>query len=358
MTDTDTAQMAMDLRTTGDAVRSKGWVAPGLGSPAAPLGLLGSSLNPLSGLVAAGLGWFVPLVSFLGEPLTQLQGGDGASVSSGAGDFAGAGRDLGGVADAYRESTSAQTSRWSGQAAEEYRTTAARHADGVAGLGAASSTTGDAITGAGEVVAQCIAEVTELVAEAVAHIVPIMTQAMARAGETLGQSVVEAIPQCVGIAAEHATRIAAKLAALLASADNLLKLVQGGMAVVDRINQALPSISRQSISPEAAAGATSTPPAQSLTTAENTQNPTPSVSGGTVAPQATHSWTPPASPATYRTGVLAPSHTAVSDTTRPASYVGGGGPAANSAPGEAGRRPAAGTGRRGEPATEETRQPD
>jgi uncharacterized protein YukE len=372
MTGSDAAQMVADLRSAGEAVRGKGWVAPGLGVPGAPLGLLGSSLNPLSGLAAAGLGWFMPLVSFLGEPLTQLQGGDGASVSSGAGDFAGAGRDLGGVADAYRESTSAQTSGWSGQAAGEYRDAGARHADGVAGLGAASSTTGDAIIGAGQVVAQAIAEVTELIAEAVAQIVPIMTQAMARAGETFGQSVVEAIPPCVGIAVEYAMRIAAKLAALLASGENLLKLVQGGMAVVELINQALTSISQQSITGDVSAGqdtaqasATGLVSPGSLAVAGNGQSPAPmsttgepAMSGGTVAPQATHSWTPPASPATYSSSILPPSHGAVSDTARPAGYVGGGGPAANSAPGETGRGPAAGAGRRGETATQETRQRD
>jgi hypothetical protein len=251
MTDTNTAQMVVDLRATDDAVRAKGWVAPGLGVPGAPLGLLGSTSNPLSGLAAAGLSWFLPLVSFLGDPLTQLQGGDGASVTAGAEGFAGAGRDLGGVAEAYRESTSAQTTGWSGQAAEEYRAAGAQHADGVEGLGAASGTTGDAIIGAGQVVAQAIAEVTELIAEAVAQIVPIMTQAVARAGETFGQSVVEAIPPCVGIAVEYALRIAAKLAALVASGNNLLKLVAGALGVVDLIKSAMTTISTQSVRTDA-----------------------------------------------------------------------------------------------------------
>lgn len=251
MTDANTAKLVVDLKATDDAVRANGWVAPGLGVPGAPLGLLGSTLNPLTGLAAAGLGWFMPLVSFLGEPLTQLQGGNGASVTSGAQDFGAAARDIAGVADTYRTSTSAQTSGWSGAAAAEYRDAAAQHAGGIEGLGQASTAVGSAIIGAGQVVAQAIAEVTELIAEAVAQIVPIMTQAVARAGETFGQSIVEAIPPCVGIAVEYALRIAAKLAALVASGDNLLKLVQGGMAVVDLIQQALSGISQQSIRADA-----------------------------------------------------------------------------------------------------------
>lgn len=251
MTEPDTAQLVVDLRATDDAVRANGWVAPGLGVPGAPLGLLNTALNPLGGLAAAGLGWFMPLVSFLGDGLTQLQGGNGSSVMSGSRDFGDAGQDLAGVADTYRQTTSAQTSDWSGTAATEYRDTGARHADGIAGLGQASTMTGSAIIGAGQVVAQAIAEVTELIAEAVAEIVPIMTQAIARAGETFGQSVVEAIPPCVGIAVTYALRIAAKLAALVASGDNLMKLVRGGMAIVDLINQGMSHIGRQSVRPDA-----------------------------------------------------------------------------------------------------------
>jgi len=340
MTDTDTAQLVADLRSTNDAVRAKGWVAPGLGVPGAPLGLLGSSMNPLSGLAAAGLAWFMPLVSFLGEPLTQLQGGDGASVSSGGDSFTGAGQSLGGVADTYRDSTSAQTSAWSGQAADNYRTAGSQHADGVAGLGAASSTTGEAIIGAGQVVAQAIAEVTELIAEAVGEIVPIMTQAMARAGETFGQSVVEAIPPCVGIAVTYAAKIAAKLAALLASGDNLMKLVQGGMAVVDLINQAMSSISQQSTSPEAAsaqstaqAGTTSRPDAESLTPTGSVQGSTPMSatggSGGGSPVSGVGSLNGAASPTprttTYASSVTPPAHITAPEGPRPMGQTGGSG---------------------------------
>jgi len=250
MPDTDTARMVTELQATDAAVRAKGWVAPGLGVPGAPLGLLETALNPLGGLAAAGLGWFTPLVSFLGEGLTQLQGGNGSSVTSGSRDFGDAGRSIGGVAEEYRQSATTQTQGWTGAAADEYRQAANQHADGIAGLGRASTGVGSAIIGAGQVVAQAIAEVTELIAEAVAQIVPILTQAIARAGETFGQSVVEAIPPCVGIAVEYALRIAAKLAALVASGENLMKLVQGGMAVVQLIEQALSGIGGQSVSTE------------------------------------------------------------------------------------------------------------
>jgi uncharacterized protein YukE len=337
MTDTNTAQMLADLQATDDAVTAQGWVAPGLGVPGAPLGLLGSTLDPLSALTAAGLGWFTPLVSFLGDGLTQLQGGNAAAVTSGAQDFGNAGQDITGVASTYRDSTTAQTSNWSGEAASQYRDTGARHAEGIAALGQASTTTGSAIIGAGQVVAQAIAEITELIAEAVAQIVPIMTQAVARAGETFGQSVVEAIPPCVGIAAEYALRIASKLAALMASGDNLLKLVQGGTAVVDRVQQALSSISRQSIGVDAAAvpGAAadqlrSGGPATAVGAPAPGDPGTPAPAstsgvvfpGDPVAPQGTHSWTPPATS----------SSATQPDASRALGQLGGSGVATSAAP--------------------------
>ncbi|TCO59474.1 WXG100 family type VII secretion target [Actinocrispum wychmicini] len=250
MTNTNTAQMVADLSASNDAVRGMGWVSPGLGVPGSPLGLLTSTLNPLSTLVTAGLGWFGPMVSFLGEPLSQLQGGNSASVTSGSQSFNEAGQNMDGVAGAYKGAISAETTGWSGAAASDYRATATQHANGVAGLGHASTTTGSAIIGAGQVVAQAVAEVTEIISEAVGEIVPIMTQAVAQS-ETNPGAVPQAIPPCVGIAAAAAAKCAAKLAALLASGDNLMKLVQGAMGVVDLIKTALSSISQQSVRPDA-----------------------------------------------------------------------------------------------------------
>jgi uncharacterized protein YukE len=365
MTDTNTAQMVVDLTATDDAVRAKGWVSPGLGVPGAPLGLLGSTLNPLSGLAAAGLGWFTPFVSFLGEGLTQLQGGNAASVTSGAQDFGDAGQNIAGVARSYQESTSAQTSGWHGTAASSYREAGAQHAGGIAGLGQASTTVSSAIIGAGQVVAQAIAEVTELIAEAVAQIVPIMTQAVARAPETFGQSVVEAIPPCVGIAVEYALRIAAKLAALVASGDNLLKLVQGGMAIVDLIRTALSSISQQSIradaepqpsagagagagqrqgdGPASTMGAGDSEPTMGAGNSGNTGSSAPMSSAGGLggdAPTSGGSAAPaPLGVGTQSSGAVPtvtpvpPSHGTVPDASRLPGHPGGGGPSTAALPG-------------------------
>jgi hypothetical protein len=321
MTDTNTAQMVADLTSTNGTVVGNSWVSPELGGSGGSLGLLGSTSDPLSGLASAGLGWFTPLVSFLSDGLSQLQGGNAASVTSGAQDFSGAGQNVTNLAGSYGASTSAQTSSWTGTAATDYRNAAAQHATGVAGLGAASTTVGSSIIGAGQVVAQAISDITELIGEAVSQIVPILSQAVARAAETFGESVVEAIPPCVGIAVEYALRIAAKLAALLASGQNLLKLVQGALGVVDLIQQALSSISQQSTQSTPGAGADQP---QALSSASTTD------SGNTLG-AADSGNTGPTAPASTDGGAATPSGSADSGGTADSS--GSADPAALANPG-------------------------
>lgn len=240
-----TGALLDELRGTADAVQRKDWLAAGLDGATAALDALGAVADPLSALSGAGFGFVAPFVSFLREPLHQLAG-DPHAVSSGARSFHQAGQGVSGIADRYRTAATAETDDWSGAAADGYRSASAEHADGIAGLGQASTAVASAVSGAGEVVAQAAQIVTELVTEAVGQIVTIMTQAFASAAATFGGSVAAAIPQAVQVAVEHGQRIAEKLAALLASGQNLLKLVAGALAVVDTITRTLSSLTAHS----------------------------------------------------------------------------------------------------------------
>ncbi|ONI75134.1 hypothetical protein ALI144C_41030 [Actinosynnema sp. ALI-1.44] len=241
----DTAQLLAELTSAAAAVRGNSWLAAGLGRSSAAVGLLGSSTSPLSSLSGAGLGWFTPYVSFLEEPFNQLRGNPG-SVSSGAQEFQDAGQSVSSLASSYRDATGSQTGTWTGSAASSYRDTGSQAADGISALGEAGSTVAGAIAAAGEVVGQAVEAITALATEAIGKIVPIMTQAVAAAPSTFGQSIVAAIPQCVQIAVDCGQKILAKLAALLTSGQNLLKLVQGALAVVKVVKQVLSQIGSQS----------------------------------------------------------------------------------------------------------------
>jgi hypothetical protein len=184
------------------------------------------------------------MISFLEEPLSRLKG-DPDGVGRSAGEFEQASKAATSLAQDYRDKAGSETSGWSGQSATDYAKTGRELVDGVLSVAETALTNATALIKAGQVVAQVVAEVTRLITEAVGKIVPIMTQAIAAAPATFGQSIAAAIPQCVQIAVDCGVQIAAKLGELLASGENLIKLVEGAQAVLEIVKQALSAIGGQ-----------------------------------------------------------------------------------------------------------------
>jgi hypothetical protein len=243
---TEINALLAQLRVARGAVDGKEWLSADLaGGPAVSVDGLGSTGSPLSTLDSSGMGFLTPMVSFLDEPLNQLRG-DPSSVSSGAGEFDGAARDATAVADEYRSSAGTRTSEWSGESASGYLKKGMELADGVLSIAETSLTSAKALIGAGEVVAKATADVTQLITEAVGKIVPIMSEAIAAAPVTFGQSIAAAIPQCVQIAVDYAGRIAGKMAALLSSGENLMKLIDGAVGILKIVKQLMSFIGEQS----------------------------------------------------------------------------------------------------------------
>lgn len=239
------AALLNELRTTTNAIAGDQWLTPDLAAtPKADLSELGSTGKPLQGLDSAGVGFLTPMISFLEEPLNQLKG-DPDGVQQGAGDFEKASKAATSLAQDYQDKAGSETSGWSGQSATDYAKTGKELVDGVLSVAETALTNATALIKAGQVVAQVVAEVTRLITEAVGKIVPIMTEAIAAAPVTFGQSIAVAIPQCVQIAVDCGVQIAAKLGELLASGENLIKLVEGAQAVLKIVKQALSVIGEQ-----------------------------------------------------------------------------------------------------------------
>ncbi|WP_228713683.1 WXG100 family type VII secretion target [Prauserella endophytica] len=228
-----------ELRLAGDSVHSKEWLSVEIaGEPAVSLGMLGSTASPLSALASAGCDFLTPMISFLEEPLGQLRG-EPDSVSGPAGEHESAAQGAGSVAREYGSTVDKETSEWSGDAKTNYTETATKLVDGITSIAETAATNSKAMIAAGEVVAQVVDIVTRLITEAVGKIVPIMTQAIAAAPATFGASIAQAIPQCVAIAVDYGGQIAAKLAALLASGENLVKLIEGAVGVLNVVKEGL-----------------------------------------------------------------------------------------------------------------------
>ncbi|KAA2265221.1 hypothetical protein F0L68_05065 [Solihabitans fulvus] len=238
-----TAQLLADQRANTAAVQGGGWRSDELTGSDGGLPTLGQTSSPLSGLADAGFGSLMGMVSFLEEPLKVLSGNP-SSISSSSQGLHGAGTQVSSLADSYRQSTSAQTSSWSGAAGSDYRNAGSQHADGIQAIGEALTSIATAVAGAGEVVGQAVQIVTELITQAVGEIVPIMTQAVAAAPATFGQSIAVAIPQCVEIAVRYGQQIGQKLAALVSTGQNLMKLVTAGVQTAKAVGDAISKISK------------------------------------------------------------------------------------------------------------------
>lgn len=232
------AALLEELRTTTNAVASDEWLSKDLAGEPKDLSRLGSQEQPLKALDSAGAGFLTPMISFLEEPLNQLRGNpDG--VQQGAQELQSAGTKAKNLAADYEAKASSETSSWTGQSATDYAKTGKELADGVLSVAETALTSAKALIKAGEVVAQVVAAVTQIITEALGKIVPIITEAIAAAPSTFGASIAMAIPQCVQIAVEAGVKIAGKLAELLASGENLIKLVEGALAVLTIVKKGL-----------------------------------------------------------------------------------------------------------------------
>jgi len=291
------------LRVTKGAVDRKEWLSPELaGGQPGSADAISSTGSPLSTLDSSGMGFLTPMVSFLEEPLGQLRG-DPSSVSSGASEFDAAGQNGSTVAEEYQSTAGSQTSGWSGQSASDYLSKGTELADGILSIAETSLTSAKALIGAGEVVGKAVADVTQLITEATGKIVPIMSQAIAEAPPTFGQSIAVAIPQCVQIAVDYAGQIAGKMAALLSSGENLMKLVDGALGVLKIVKQVMSFIGEQS------KGGSGTSSSQSSSdqssSSQSTSKPSTESSSDTSSESSTESSSKPSSDSTLSTEDLA-----------------------------------------------------
>lgn len=227
-----TSSLLTDLQDTVGSIQGGSWLAPGM-SGGGDIAGLGNVTSPLSSVAEAGFGFIMPLIQFLDIPLSLL-GGDPGAITSTAQNLGSAGQSVSSLADNYQQAVASQTTGWSGPAADGYQDTSAQQSTGNAALGQASTGLSSAVNGGGAAVAETLIEVTALITAATGEIIGVCTEAAAESaapGDN-GAAWAHAIPTIIGIAVAYGTEIAAKMAELLSSAQNLTSLVQSVMSAV------------------------------------------------------------------------------------------------------------------------------
>lgn len=252
-----TSPLLTSLKNTTDAIQGGSWLSGGLTGGGA-VEALGNVTSPLSGVAEAGFGFVMPLIQFLEIPL-QLLGGDPGAITSTAQNLGGTGQSVSSLADNYQQAAATQTTGWSGPAADGYQDTSAQQSTGNAALGQASTALSSATSGGGAAVAETLIEVTALLTAATGEIVGVCVEASAESaapGDN-GAAWAHAIPTIVGIAVAYGTEIAAKLAELLSSAQNLTSLVQSVVGAVSDAEQLITQFTGSSGDTTAMTGANS-----------------------------------------------------------------------------------------------------
>lgn len=243
---TGNSSLLTDLQSAVGAIQGGSWLAPGM-SGTGDIAGLGNVVSPLMQVAEAGFAFVMPLIDFLDEPL-KLLGGDPSAITSTTQNLSDTGQSVSSLADNYQQAAMNQTTGWSGPAADGYQNTSAQQSTGNAALGQASTGLSSAVNGGGAAVAETLVEVTALIGAATGEIVGVCTEAAAESAAPCddGAAWAHAIPTIVGIAVAYGVEIAAKMAELLSSAQNLSGLVQSVLSAVQDAEQLITQFTQSS----------------------------------------------------------------------------------------------------------------
>jgi subtilisin family serine protease len=203
-----------------DAVKTEGWVDDALAGAGLAVGVAASVLDPISALLANGLGWAMEYFEPLREMLDELTGMPDV-VASHAATWNRMATELHGMATDLGGHLTDDLPDWHGEAADAYRTMMANNVEAIGGLAAISAAMAVATEGAGGLVELTREIVRDLIADLVARVIVWAVEAI----------FVVTIPviaaQIVAAVVKWAARILTYTMALVTSLTNLTKLLNG-----------------------------------------------------------------------------------------------------------------------------------
>lgn len=203
-----------------DAIRSEGWVDDLLAGAAFGLEVASTVLDPISALLANGLGWAMEYFEPLRQMLDELTGMPDVIASHAAtwGNMAG---ELQRIAGDLQTRLAVDLPGWQGTAATAYQTLMVNNVQGAGGLAGISAAMSVATEAAGNLVQFTRELVRDLIADLVARVIVWAVEAI----------FVVTIPvvaaQIAAAVVKWAGRILTYTMALVTSLTNLSKLVNG-----------------------------------------------------------------------------------------------------------------------------------
>jgi uncharacterized protein YukE len=202
------------------AIQSEGWVDDLLAGGSLAVEAVSVALDPLSALLANGLGWAMEYFDPLREMLDKLAGMPDA-VASHAATWERMAGELTDMSTGLANRVNAGLPDWQGDAADSYRTMMGNNVEAVGGLAAVSAAMAAATRAAGNLVQFTRDIVRDLIADLVAR-------AIVWAAEAIFVVTIPVVAaQIASAVTKWAGRILSYTAALITSLRNLTRLMNG-----------------------------------------------------------------------------------------------------------------------------------
>lgn len=203
-----------------EAIKTEGWVDDALAGAGLGVEVAATVMDPISALLANGLGWAMEYFQPLRQMLDELTGIPDV-VTAHAATWNNMATELASMATDLKTMLANDLPAWTGSAARGYQTLMANNVDALGGLGATSAAMAAATEGAGGLVELTREIVRDLIADLVARVIVWAAEAI----------FVVTIPviasQIAAAVVKWAGRILTYTVGLVTSLQNLQKLLDG-----------------------------------------------------------------------------------------------------------------------------------
>ncbi len=214
------SSLADSIEGLVDAIKSDGWVDDVLAGAGLGVEVAATVMDPISALLANGLGWAMEYFEPLRQMLDELTGMPDV-VASHAATWNNMATELNSIATDLQSMVGADLPSWSGQAADAYHALMAHNTNAVGGLSATSAAMAAATEGAGGLVQFTRELVRDLIADLVARVIVWAAEAIFVVTiPVIASQIVAAVVKWVG-------RILTYTGALITSLTSLTKLLNG-----------------------------------------------------------------------------------------------------------------------------------
>jgi hypothetical protein len=164
------SSLADSIEGLVDAIKSEGWVDDAIAGFGLGVEVAATVMDPISALLANGLGWAMEYFDPLREKLDELTGKPDV-VASHAATWNNMATELASISTDLQTALQSDLPGWSGEASQRYQALMANNTNAIGGLGATAAAMAVATEGAGGLVQFTRELVRDLIADLVARVI-------------------------------------------------------------------------------------------------------------------------------------------------------------------------------------------